>query len=100
MPVDDKDPTPSRGPVRLKRLLLAGWAAWLSVVLATNVCDAGKAAGLLGEGWAFASGNYRLVAEATARYGPPPWLNAVLFAGVIGWEGAAAVLFWLAAWKF
>jgi hypothetical protein len=84
----------------LKRTLLASWAAWLSVVFAANVADAMKAVGLLPESWAFASGNYRFLADTTARYGTPGWLNGLLFAGVICWEGAAAVLFWLACWAF
>ena len=46
------------GPVLfLKRALLLFWAAWLSVVFATNVLDGCKALGLMGEGGAFASGN-------------------------------------------
>jgi hypothetical protein len=45
---------------------------WLTVVLATNVADGLKAMGLLGEGWAFASGNFRFLAETAARYGTPP----------------------------
>ncbi len=80
----------------LKRGLLLFWAAWLTVVLTTNLLDGAKAAGLLPEGWAFASGNYRFLAETTARYGTPAWLNGLLFAGVLCWEGVAAVLFWLA----
>jgi hypothetical protein len=84
----------------LKRALLAFWAAWLTVVLTTNVLDAAKALGLVPEGWAFASGNYRLMAETTSRYSTPAWLNGLLFAGVIAWEGAAAGLFWLACWRF
>ena len=88
-------------PVRfLKQALLAFWAAWLTVVLATNVLDAAKALGLLGEGWAFASGNYRFLAETTSRYGTPAWLNGLLFVGVIVWESAAALLFWLACWRY
>lgn len=78
------------------RLLLLLWAVWLSVVLATNVVDGCKALGLLGEGWVFASGNYRFLAETTARYGTPAWVNGVLFLGVVCWEGLAALLFWAA----
>jgi hypothetical protein len=83
----------------LKRALLAFWAVWLTVVLATNVLDAGKALGALGPGWAFASGNYAFLAETTARYGTPRWLNGLLFGGVIAWQGTAVVLFWLACWR-
>ena len=86
----------ARPVVLFKRVLLAGWAAWLSIVFTTNVLDGAKVLGLLAEDWAFASGNYRFLTETTARYGVPAWANAVQFVGVIVWEGIAAVLFWLA----
>jgi hypothetical protein len=86
--------------VLLKRGLLAFWAAWLSLVFATNSLDGAKALGVLGEHWAFASGNHDFLAQTTARYGTPAWLNAVLFAGVIAWQGLAAALLWLAWWAF
>jgi hypothetical protein len=86
--------------VLLKRSLLALWSVWWTVVFASNVADAAEAGGLLGEGWAFASGNYRFLVETTARYGPPAWLNGLLFGGVIAWEGLAAGLFWRAWWRF
>ena len=89
-----------RTAVLLKRLLLVCWAVWLTVVFATNLADAAKALGLLPQGWAFASGNYQFLAETTARYGTPAWLNGVLFAGVIAWQGAAALVFWLACVQF
>jgi hypothetical protein len=82
----------------LKRTLLFFWAVWLTVVFATNVLDGCKAVGLLGADWPLASGNYRFLAETTGRYGTPGWLNGLLFVGVVSWEGAAAVLFWL-AWR-
>lgn len=88
------------GPALLKRSLLLFWAVWLTIVFLTNAADAAKAVGLLSESWAFASGNYRFVTETTARYGTPDWANAVMFAGVIVWEGLAAVLFWRACWLF
>lgn len=100
MPVEEKHPVILRRPVLLKRLLLAFWASWLTLVFATNLMDAGKAAGLLAESWAFASGNYRFLAETTARYGTPGWLNGLLFLGVVCWEGVAAFLFWLASWTY
>lgn len=80
----------------LKRMLLLFWAAWLTVVFAANLADGLKALGLLSETWAFASGNYKFLSETTARYGTPPAVNGVLFAGVIAWEGLAAGLFWRA----
>jgi hypothetical protein len=87
-----------RAAALLKSLLLLFWAAWLSVVFLTNLLDGGKALGLLGEDWPLASGNYAFVAQTTARYGTPGWVNALLFAGVVAWEGLSAVLFWLAWW--
>jgi hypothetical protein len=86
--------------ILLKRLLLLFWAVWLSVVFLSNLADAGKELGLLGEPWAFASGNLRFIKETTARYGTTDLVNALLFAGVIIWEGIAALLFWRAAWTF
>jgi hypothetical protein len=84
----------------LKRALLLFWAVWLAVVFATNLLDGGIALGWVQPNWAFASGNYRFLAETTARYGTPPWVNAVLFAGVIGWEGTAAFWFGVAWLRF
>ncbi len=84
----------------LKRLLLLFWAVWLSVVFLSNLADAGKALGLLGESWAFASGNWKLLQETTARYRIPAAVNVILFSGVLLWEGVAAVLFWRAGWSF
>jgi hypothetical protein len=86
--------------VFLKRTLLAFWAAWLTIVFATNVMDALKALGLLGESWRFASGNYDFLVATTARYSTPAWLNGLMFSGVIAWEGASAALFWLAWWSY
>ncbi len=78
-------------------MLLFLWAAWFSVVFASNACDALKALNWLPESWAFASGNYDFLVQSTARYTPPSWVNGLLFAGVIAWEAAAALLFWRAA---
>lgn len=64
----------------LKRSLLLSWAVWLSVVFLSNLADAGKEAGLIGESWAFASGNWKAIKETTARYGTPDLVNALLFA--------------------
>jgi hypothetical protein len=100
MPVDDKRKVPVWGSLFLKRILLAFWAVWLTLVFATNLFDGGKAIGLLGESWVFASGNYRFLAETTARYGTPAWLDKLLFLGVVVWEGVAFLLFWLACWTF
>lgn len=84
----------------LKGCLLALWAAWQTVVFTTNLLDAGKALGFLNQSWPFASGNWRFMLETTARYGTPTWLSAILFSGVIFWEGLTALLFWLAFFKY
>jgi hypothetical protein len=84
----------------LKRGLLLFWVAWLSLVFATNVLDAARAIGLLPESWLFASGNYAFLCQTTARYNTPSWLNGMLFAGVICWQGLAVVLFLLAWWEY
>src|SRR6185312_16016692 len=89
-----------RSGLFLKRCLLLFWSLWLSVVFLTNVLDGCKALRLLNDNWSFASGNYRFLAETTACYGTPTWLNGLLFLGVIVWEGIAAVLFWLAWLRF
>jgi hypothetical protein len=86
--------------VFLKRMLLLFWAAWLTVVLTTNLLDGAKALGLLEDSLAFASGNYQFLTQTTARYGTPNWVNGLLFVGVICWEGVAAALFWLAWARF
>ena len=87
-------------PYLLKRLLLLFWAVWLSIVFLSNLADAGKGLGLLGESWAFASDNWKSIQDTTARYKIPVVANAILFAGVILWEGIAALLFWRAGWSF
>lgn len=83
----------------LKRSLLLFWAVWFTIVFLTNAFDAAKAAGLLDESWMLASGNYGFITATTARYHTPAWMNAVMFAGVILWEGLAALLFWRASFK-
>lgn len=85
-----------RPAVFLKRALLAFWAAWFTVVFATNLLDGARHLGLLSPDWPGVSGNYEAVAGTTAKYQVPPWVNAGLFAGVICWEAVAAILFWLA----
>jgi hypothetical protein len=91
--------TPKRVFV-LKRALLGGWALWWTVVLATNLTDAGKALGWLHDSWVFASGNYAFIVKTTALYGPPSWVNGLLFAGVIAWQGITAILFWVTCLTF
>lgn len=80
----------------IKRALLLFWAIYLTLVFTTNVLDAAKALGLLPQAWKFASGNYAFLVATTSRYGAQTEVNAVLFAGVVGWEGLAAFFFWMA----
>ena len=84
----------------LKQCLLLFWALWFSVAWLANVCDGLHACHRLGAGWKFVSGNYALLVETTRKYHPPPWLTAVLFVGVLCWEGGAALLFWCAFGAF
>jgi hypothetical protein len=77
-----------------KRLLLLFWAVWLSLVVAGNVCDALREAGLLGESWRYASGNYQAIREVLAPYELSDAVATVLFAGVIAWEIVSTALFW------
>jgi hypothetical protein len=82
--------------VAVKRLILLFWATWLSIVFLTNLFDALKALGIVGEGWAFASGNWALVLATTRIYRVPTPVVAVLFAGVMAWESLSATLMWKA----
>jgi hypothetical protein len=78
--------------VLLKRGLLLFWTLYFAVIAASNLCDALKAAGILPGNWRFASGNFALVKKATSIYKAPAIVNAVLFAGVVLWEGVTAAL--------
>jgi hypothetical protein len=80
----------------LKRGLVFGWAAWLTVVFLTNLFDLLRQLAILPEGWAFASGNFGFIQATTVIYALPDAVNLLLFAGVIVWEGVAALLFWRA----
>lgn len=82
------------GGAVLKQGILYFWAVWVTVVLMSNLMDAANAMGLLPPGWRFVSGNLTMVAEAA---GGPFWQGALLFAGVILWQGAAIWWLWEAA---
>ena len=86
--------------IMLKRLLLLFWATWFSIVFFSNLADGLKALQWLGSSWAFASGNFQFIKETTARYGTPAWLNGILFAVVILWEGITAALFLASGLEF
>jgi hypothetical protein len=82
--------------ILFKRSILLVWAVWFSVVFLSNLLDAGKGLGLLGESWAFASGNWHAIRKTTALYGISDAVNALMFGGVIIWEAITACLFWRA----
>ena len=78
----------------LKLALLFFWAAWFSIVLATNVAGGLKASGRLPPSWKFASKNYEMVCKAVSLYGAAAWVPRLLFMGVLTWQLVAALLFW------
>ena len=80
----------------LKSGVLLFWAAWFTVALATDVCDALKAGRVLPAGWTFSSGNWELLLEVTAVHGTPVVIVGAMFLGVIAWEALAGLLFWRA----
>ena len=80
----------------LKRGLLLFWAAWLTIVVTANSFDALRALDVLSDGWRFASGNWAFLVETTRVYDTPRWVQAILYAGVIAWEGLGALLLWRA----
>lgn len=80
----------------LGRVLLFFWSSYLSIVLATNLTDGMRAAGLGADGWPFVSGNFDLIARTIEIYGLPVWMAALLFAAVLVIQLGAAVLFWRA----
>jgi hypothetical protein len=84
----------------LKAGLLFFWSLWLTLVCLTNTCEGLKALGRLPATWPFASENYAAIKAATSTYSLPGWLPGLLFLGVILWQGAAVILFWLAWWRY
>jgi hypothetical protein len=80
--------------LRLKQGILLFWALWLSIAWLANLCEALKACHWLGTQWKFASGNYALLIEITQKYRLPFWFTALLFGGILLWQGCSATLFW------
>lgn len=85
----------------IKRGTLFFWAAYFTIVLASNVTDGLRAMAVLPETFRFVSGNYALVDRVTRIYSVPAAGVALLYVGVLVWEAAAASLFWraFAAWR-
>jgi hypothetical protein len=85
----------------IKVLVQAGWSAWISVVVITNVLNALHTAGFLPQ-WVSSSGNFQLMLSTTAVYHTLEAIDWFLFIGVILWEAVFAFLFWrsvIALWK-
>jgi hypothetical protein len=80
----------------IKRSVLFFWAAWLSVVVTTNVLEGMQALGMLSDSFKFVSGNWRWINQVMDPIGVPRGLQEVMFIGAISWEALAATLFWLA----
>ena len=85
------------GSRRIRLAFTVFWALWLSVVTLTNVTNALRTAGVLPTTFAFASDNLQLIETTTSIYGVPRAATRLLFAGVIVWEAAAALLLYRAA---
>jgi hypothetical protein len=77
--------------------LLGFWALYFGIVALSNLADLLRSVHLLPADWRWISGNLAFMASATGKLGIPPWVNPVLLAGVVAWQGLAAVLFWRAA---
>lgn len=84
----------------LKQAIVLFWALWLSIVWLSNLCDGLKACHLLSGRWWFASGNYAMMAETTQKCRIPSWMTALLFVGILVWQGCAMLLLWAAFCKF
>jgi hypothetical protein len=80
----------------LQKGLLGFWAAWTTLVAATNLFDAMKRGGILPDGWTLSSYNFDLVADTVGAHGVPRAAAALLFGGVILWQLLAAALLWRA----
>ena len=82
-------------PFAFKLLLLFFWSLWFTLVFLTNLSEGLKQIKILPEDWKFASKNYEQIASAIETYRSPAWLPGALFLGVISWQGAASVFFWI-----
>jgi hypothetical protein len=83
-----------------KRGVLFFWAAWLTVVTATNVLDAMVAMGALPSSVTFVSRNWRAINTVMDPLAVPRAMQSLLFAGVIAWEALAAGLYWRALARY
>jgi hypothetical protein len=86
--------TPRRADARLlKRVLLAFWAMYFSIVALSNAIDLLDAFGVLH--WTFLnSTNYDFMRGIVKVYGVGPGLTKLMLLGAFATELAGAVLFW------
>jgi hypothetical protein len=101
--LEQEEPRPSMKTlaiVALKRGVLLYWSLWFSMVLATSVVHGLKTLGILGEGWDFSFGEYKLISSWIWVYGAPAGVHGALLAGVVASEAVVTVLFWRAFSKF
>jgi hypothetical protein len=84
----------------IKLGILFFWAAYFTLVLASNAADALRTAGLVPATFPFVSGNYELIDSATRIYAIPAFGVAALFAGVLLWQLVASALFWQSFARF
>jgi hypothetical protein len=84
----------------IKRIILLFWAAWLSVVLTTNILNALEVLGVVPESFKFVSGNWQWINQVMDPLGVPRGLQTVMFVSVIGWEALAAILYWYAVMTY
>jgi hypothetical protein len=91
-------PVNARGPLhRLGMGLLGFWALYFAIVALSNLTDLLRSVNVLPAGWHWVSENLAFMTSATSKFGVPYWVNPILLAGVIAWQGLAAMLFWRSA---
>jgi hypothetical protein len=91
------DGLPPLSGVLIKDGIVLFWAAWISIVVVTNVAAALRVAGLLSPDTNLASGNYTAIVKVSDRLSLPHALDFILFLVIILWETIAAILLWRAA---
>jgi hypothetical protein len=80
----------------VKRMVLLYWAAWLSIITATNVFDGLRALGALPQSFAFTSSNWGWINQTMDPLGVPRTVQGSLFLSAVAWEALAGALFWRA----
>lgn len=84
----------------INRTVLFFWAAWLSVVVVTNVLNGLQALAFISPDFKFVSGNWQWINQAMDPLGIPRALQGLMFGSAIAWETLGAVLFWRALFAY